>query len=66
MTSAADQLHQAGANQIAQPIRVVHDARNEHAGLGRIEVTHRQPHDVRLHALAHLGDCALRRDAENL
>ena len=63
---AADELHQAGADEIADAVGVAHDARQQHAGLRRIEVAHRQAHDVRLHALAHLGDRALRGDAENL
>ena len=34
--------------------------------LRRVEVADRQPRDVRLDALAHLGDRALRGDAEHL
>ena len=62
----AHQLHQAGADEIADALGVAHDARHQHAGLGGVEVAHRQAHDVRLHALAHVGDGALRRDAEDL
>ena len=43
-----------------------HDARDEHARLRRIEVRDRQSQHVRLHALAHLGDRALRGDAHDL
>ena len=63
---AADQLHQAGADQVPDALGVAHDARHQHAGLRRVEVAHRQAHDVRLHALAHVGDRALRGDAEDL
>src|SRR5256885_8889281 len=39
---AADQLHQAGADQIAYAFGVVHDSRNEFADLGRVEIADRQ------------------------
>ena len=48
------------------PFGVAHDARDQDAGLGRVEVADRQAHHVRLHALAHVGDGALRRHAEDL
>ena len=63
---AADELHEAGADQVPDAFGVAHDARDQHAGLRRVEVAHRQAHDVRLHALAHVGDRALRGDAEDL
>ncbi len=63
---AADKLHQPGADQIPDAFGVGHDARHQHAGLGGIEVADRQAQDVRLHALAHVGDRALRRHAEDL
>ena len=47
---AADQLHQAGADQVPDAFGVGHDARDQDAGLGRVEVADRQPHDVRLDA----------------
>ena len=43
-----------------------HDARDEDAGLRRVEVADRQAHHVRLDVLAHVGDGALRGDAEDL
>ena len=63
---AADELDEAGADQIPDAFGVAHDARDEHAGLRGVEVADRQAHDVRLDALAHVGDGALRRDAEDL
>ncbi len=63
---AADELHQARADEIPDAFGVGHDARDQHAGLRRVEVADRQAHDVRLDALAHVGDRALRRDAEDL
>ena len=63
---AADQLHEAGADQVPDPLGVGHDARDEHAGLGRVEVADRQPRDVLLHRRAHVGDRPLRRDAQHL
>ena len=63
---AAHQLHQAGADQVADAFGVAHDARQQHAGLRRVEVAHRQAHHLGLHPLAHVGDGALRRHAEGL
>ena len=63
---AADELHEAGADQVPDAFGVGHDARDQDAGLRGIEVADRQPHHVRLHALAHVGDGALRGDAEDL
>ena len=63
---AADELDEAGADEVPDALGVAHDARDEHAGLRGVEVAHRQPHHVRLDALAHVGDRALRRDAQNL
>ena len=63
---AADQLHQAGADEVPDALGVVHDARDQHAGLGRVEVADRQPRDVLLDRPAHLGDRALRCDAQHL
>ena len=62
----AGQLHQAGADEIPDAFGVGHDARDQDAGLGRVEVADRQAHHVRLDVLAHLGDRALRGDAEHL
>ena len=66
VTSAADQLHQAGADEVADAFGVAHDARQQDAGLRRIEVAHRQAHDLGLHPLAHVGDRPLRGHAEDL
>ena len=63
---ATGELHESGADEVPDAVGVRHDARDEDAGLGGVEVAHRQPHHVRLHALAHVGDGALRRDAEDL
>ena len=60
---SANQLHQAGADKISNTFGVGHDARDEDAGLGRIEISDRQARDVFLHALAHFSDGALRGDA---
>jgi hypothetical protein len=60
------ELHETGADEIPDPFRVRHDARDQDAGLGRVEIANRQAHDVRLDVLAHLGDRALRGDAEDL
>jgi hypothetical protein len=59
-------LDQAGADQITNTFRVVHDARDEFADLSRIEVTDRQTRDLGLHLLAHFGDGALGGDAQDL
>ena len=62
----AGQLHETRADQIADAFGVGHDARNQDAALGRVEVADRQAHDVRLDVLAHVGDRALRGDAQHL
>ena len=56
---AADEIHQAGADQVAHALDVVHDARNQGAGLIGVVVGHRQPADVLLHLAAQFGDQAL-------
>ena len=66
VTMRAGELHQAGADEVPDAFGVGHDARDQHAGLRRVEVADRQAHDVRLDVLAHVGDRALRRDAEHL
>ncbi len=62
----ANELHEAGADEVAQAFGVVHDARHQHAGLRRVEVAHRQAHDLGLNAAAHVGDGALGGDAQQL
>ena len=66
VTHAAGELHEARADEVADALRVVHDARDQHAGLRRVEVAHGQPHDVLFDAPAHVGDRLLRGDAEDL
>ena len=63
---AAGELHEAGADEIADAFGVVHDARDEHAGLRLVEVPHRQAHHVLFDAPPHVGDRLLRGDAEDL
>ena len=63
---AAGELHEPGADQVPHALGVGHDARDQHAGLGGVEVAHRQARDVGHHLLAHVGDGALRRHAEEL
>jgi hypothetical protein len=59
-------LHEPCADKVPDPFRIAHDARDQHAGLRRIEVANGQMNDMRLNALAHVGDGALRGDAEDL
>ena len=63
---AAGELDEAGADQVPDAFGVVHDAGDQDAGLRRVEIAHRQPRDVRLDPPAHVGDRALRGDAEHL
>ena len=56
---AADEFHQAGADQVAHAFHVVHDAGDQGAGLVGIVVGHRQPADVLLHLAPQLGDQSL-------
>ena len=63
---AARELDEPGADEVPNALRVAHDARDQDAGLRGVEVADGQPHDVRLHALAHVGDRALRSDTEDL
>ena len=63
---AADELHEAVADEVPDALGVGHDPRDQDARLGRVEVADRQPRDVRLDAAPHVGDRALRRDAEHL
>jgi hypothetical protein len=60
------QLHQAGADQIAYALGVIHDPRYQLAHLGRVEIADRQASDLCLHFLAHFGDGPLRCDAQHL
>ena len=63
---APRELHEAGAHQVANALRIVHDARDEHAGLRFVEVAHRQAHDMFFDAAPHVGDRLLRGHAQNL
>ena len=59
-------LHQSRADEIADAVCVVHDARDQDARLRGIEISNRQPRDVRLHAAAHVGNGLLRGHAQHL
>jgi hypothetical protein len=59
-------LHETGANQVPDALGIVHDARDQHPSLRRIEIADGQVHDARLHPFAHVGDRALRGDSEDL
>ena len=63
---AADELDQAGADEVAHAFDVAHDARDQHAGLVRVVVGHGQTSDVLLHLAAQFGDQALRLLGEQL
>ena len=63
---AAHQLREPGAHQIANALGVGHDAGDQDAAFGRIEVADRQSGHVALDPLPHLGDGTLCRDAEDL
>ena len=63
---APRELDETGADEISNPFGVGHDARDEDAGLRRVEVPHRQTGDVRLDPAPHVGDRALRGDAKHL
>ena len=66
MTTLPIELHEAGADQVPDAFGVGHDARDQDAGLRRVEVADRQPRDVRLDPAPHVGDRALRGHAEHL
>ena len=58
MSSAADELHQAGADEVAHAFHVAHDARNQRAGaVFVVEATESRPRA--LHLAAHFGNQAL-------
>ncbi len=63
---AAEKLEQTGPDEIADAFRVVDDPRNDGAGLGAVEIRHRQSLHVILQPPAQLGDGALRGHAEDL
>ena len=56
----ADQIDQSSADQVANAFDIAHDARDQHAALGRIVKRNWQPADMRLHFLAKFRDQALR------
>jgi len=60
-----EQLHEAGAEQVPDPVRVAHDARAEHAGLRRVERLDGEAEHVRRELAAHVGHGALRGGAED-
>ena len=53
---AADELDQAGADEVADAFHVGHDARDQHAGFVGIVVGDGQAADVLLHFAAQFGD----------
>ena len=63
---AADKVHQAGADEVAHPFDVAHDARDQHAGLVGVVIRDGEPPNVLLHPAAQLGDQLLRRLGERL
>ena len=63
---AADEIHQAGADQVAHALHVAHDARDQRAGFVGVVVGHRQAPDVLLHLAAQLGNQALALFGEQL
>ena len=52
---AAGQLHEAGADEVPDALDVVHDPRDELAGLVGVVVGDRQPADVRLHLASRIS-----------
>ncbi len=56
---AAEKLHQACADEVANAFDVAHDARNQLAGFVRIVVSDWKPPNVRLNPFAHVGNHAL-------
>ena len=63
---SADELDQAGADQVADAFDIGHDARDQRAGLVGVVVGDRQPADMLLHFLPQLGDQPLRRLRQQL
>src|SRR5690606_24756675 len=63
---AADELDDAGADEVADALGVGHDAGDEDAGLGRVVVADGQAEHVGLDGAPHVGDGALARDADDL
>ena len=63
---AAQELDEAGADQIAESIGIRHDPGHQHADLRRIELPDRQSQYVRFDPSAHVGDGTLGGDAEHL
>ena len=59
-------LHEAGSDEVADPLGVGHDAGEKGSDLGLVEEGDREPADVPLHAPPHLGDRALGGLAEDL
>src|SRR6266403_1797541 len=56
---SAQEFHETSADEIANAFDVAHDSGNEFTGLMRIIVGDRQPADMRLDALAHIGNHSL-------
>ncbi len=49
-------IDQAGADQVAHPFHVGHDARHQHARAGGVIEADREPPDMLLHLHAQVGD----------
>ncbi len=60
------ELNQSGADEVPNPLRVRHDARDEHAGLGLVEIADGQPQHVLFDPPPHVGDGALGADPQHL
>ena len=60
------ELDETRAHQNPDAFGVVHDPRDEHAGLRRIEIANRKAKDVRGDLRPHVGDGPLGGDAEHL
>ena len=56
---SAEEFHQAGADQVAHALHVVHDAGDQCAGFVGVVVDHGQTADMFLHFAPQLGDQAL-------
>ena len=63
---AANKIHHASADQVANAFNIAHDARDQRAGAVSVVKRDWQAADVLLHLHAKIGDEALRGDREKL
>ena len=63
---ASGQLHESGADQVPNALRIRHDARDQDTALRGVEEPDRQPRHMRLDGLAHFCDRPLRGDTQDL